>query len=103
MDGFEVDPEALRVAGATISPIGAELTAAAQATAGPVQSAQATNPGFFVSEALGYAYAQIDRAVRTAATDIRQYGENLSTVADRYSEVDGTEAGAFRDITGSLG
>lgn len=103
MDGFEVEPATLRAAGTAIEPIGAEVTAEARATAGLVQSAATGNPGFFVSEALGHAYAQIERAVRGAAADLRQYGANLGTTADRYTKVDQDAAASFRDIEGVMG
>lgn len=102
MGGFEVIPEALDAAGAAMEPIGAELPVDAQTTAGPVHSAAAANPGFFISEAIGYAYTQIERAVQGAATDIRQYGKNLGTVADRYARVDQDAAASLKDIEGAM-
>jgi hypothetical protein len=95
VDGFEVEPTALRAAAGQIQATGGQLTGAAQGVPAAAQPATAANPGYALAAAVADFAEQLATSIRTAGQAVTEHGDNLGATADAYDRGEESNAGLF--------
>lgn len=96
MDGFEVEPAALRSAASQIGATGGQVVGAAPGVPAAAQAAVAANPGYALSAALTDFTQQLSSSIAAAGQTVTQHGENLGATADAYERGDEANAALFQ-------
>jgi hypothetical protein len=96
VDGFEVEPAALRAAATQIEATGAELTGTAAGVSGSAQPAVLANPGYALAGALADFAQQLSTSVRTGGEAVTEHAKNLAANADAYDRGEEGNAALFK-------